>query len=363
MSEAKDGFSIPHIDYEKCIGCGKCVRACHILTGRKDCPTPLKTYACWTNNRADIIRSSSGGAFSVLARNILKSQGAVFGASMTRDLKVEHIAIEDEADIPLLQGSKYVQSYLGNTYMKVREFLETGRKVLFTGTPCQIAGLMSYLHKPFDNLYTCDIVCHGVPSQKSFDIYTQKTRIKGNYTNVIFRHTERWGFLMRASKEVHNGSEVISKSKTLWPSDAYYLKAFSAGLMTNEVCFSCPYAGIKRTGDITIADYWGIGEREPFNHSTRYGISLLLINSDKGMKLINECDSLVKEERPLQEAIDGNFNLSHPTVRPEGRDTYFKDSQTMTYKELSRKYRIGASVKDYLRTVIKSLISIFERWR
>ena len=190
MQNSKDGFSIPIIDKEKCIECGACMKACHKLTSVVKYQTPLKTYACWTKKMTDRKRSSSGGAFSVLARKILRDGGIVYGASMCEDLQVRHIAIASEDDIILLQGSKYVQSYVGDVYKTVKMKLNEGKKVLFTGTPCQIGGLLTYLHRDYDNLYTCDIVCHGVPSQKAFDIYIDKIRLRGKCKNFNFRFTD-----------------------------------------------------------------------------------------------------------------------------------------------------------------------------
>ena len=181
-------------DITKCTQCYACMKACHRLTEKVQYRTPKKTYACWTKNELDRRRSSSGGAFSILARTILNEGGIVYGASMCEDLKVRHIGIESTDDIIRLQGSKYLQSYLGNTYKEVRAHLRDGRKVLFTGTPCQVGGLLTFLHREYENLYTCDVVCHGVPSQKAFDIYIDKIGIRGKCKNFNFRFTEGWEF-------------------------------------------------------------------------------------------------------------------------------------------------------------------------
>ena len=152
MQEAKDGFLVPVIDYEACIACGKCVKACHKLTSCIQYQTPIETYACWTKVLVDRKKSSSGGAFSVIARKILSLQGIVYGASMCSDLKVRHIGIECVDDLIRLQGSKYLQSYVGSIYKEIKAQLCKGRKVLFTGTPCQVAGLLTYIHRRYDNL-------------------------------------------------------------------------------------------------------------------------------------------------------------------------------------------------------------------
>lgn len=348
MHEATDGFSLPTIDRSKCVECGACVKACHRLTENVQYRTPKNTYACWTRNESDRKRSSSGGAFSILARKILNEGGIVYGASMCEDLKVRHIGVESTDEIIRLQGSKYLQSYLGNTYKEVRAHLRDGRKVLFTGTPCQVGGLLTFLHREYENLYTCDVVCHGVPSQKAFDIYIDKIGIRGKCKNFNFRFTEGWGYqlsrqLVTPTKDGDSNKKIIS------PKNAYYLRAFTKGLMFSEACYNCAYARPERVSDVTLADYWGLGVMKPFNHPTHKGVSLLLVNSDKALELLNKCPDLFFEERPLEEAIEGNHNLSHTSVRPEGRNTYFEDSKMLSISELSSKYGIKESMRDYLR--------------
>lgn len=348
MQEAIDGFFLPTIDREKCVECGACMKACHRLTEKVQYRTPKKTYACWTKNELDRRRSSSGGAFSILARKILHEGGIVYGASMCEDLKVRHIGIESTDDIIRLQGSKYLQSYLGNTYKEVRAHLRDGRKVLFTGTPCQVGGLLTFLHREYDNLYTCDVVCHGVPSQKAFDIYIDKIGIRGKCKNFNFRFTEGWGYQL-SRQLVAPTKDGDSNKKIILPKNAYYLRAFTKGLMFSEACYGCAYARPERASDVTLADYWGLGVMKPFSHPTHKGVSLLLVNSDKALELLNECSDLFFEERPLEEAIEGNHNLSHTSGRPDGRNTYFEDSQVLSISELSSKYGIKESLRDYLR--------------
>lgn len=356
MVEAKDGFVIPEIDREKCVECGSCIKACHRLNPTFEFQKPKHTYACWTKNIADRERSSSGGAFSVIAKRIISQGGIVYGASMCDNLQVKHIGIERNEDIVRLQGSKYLQSYLGDTYKNVRNELKTGRKVLFTGTPCQVAGLLTFLHKSYDNLYTCDVVCHGVPSQKAFDAYIEKIGLKGKCKDFSFRFTKGWGFQLSRQLIAPTGRGF--QSKIISPKNAYYLRAFTKGLMFSEACYSCAYARPERVSDISLADYWGLGMMKPFNHPTYKGISCLLVNNEKALALLNECGDLIYEERPLEEAIAGNHNLSHVSDRPQGRDTYYKDSLSMPINELSSKYGIKANIRDYFR-ILKQYINSF----
>lgn len=353
----KDGFEVPEIDRDICIECGTCMRACHKITPALDFRVPLKNYACWTRSIADREKSSSGGAFSVIARKVIADEGIVFGSTMGRDLQVRHIAIEKVDDIPLLQGSKYVQSDLTGIYPTVREALLFNREVLFTGTPCQVAGLRTFLKRDYENLFTCDIVCHGVPSQVAFNEYIERIGLNGRAGNFSFRFTKGWGYQL-ACQLIAPTKSGLSARKIIRPDKAYFLRAFSKGLMFSEACYTCPYARPERVSDFTLADYWGLGETMPFSHPTHKGISCMLINSDKGLNLISQYPDLEYEERPLEEAIKGNHNLSHVSNRPQGRETYFEDSKKMPLKQLVHKYDIQASLRDYLRLLKQGINSL-----
>lgn len=351
MVDSKDGFVVPEINANICVECGACMKACHIITPCFTFQKPVKTYACWTKNTADREKSSSGGAFSVIARKIISVGGIVFGACMCEDLNVRHISVEKADDIFLLQGSKYVQSYLGDTYKKVRNELISRRKVLFTGTPCQVAGLYSYLQKPYDNLFTIDFVCHGVPPQSAFDIYVKKIGLNRKYKKINFRFTKGWGYQLSIQKDINSSRVLLPPSKT------YYLRAFTNGLMFSEACYSCNYARPERVSDFTMGDYWGLGIKVPFNHKTHKGVSLLLLNTERSVSFINECNDLFFEERPFKEAIEGNYNLSYTSKRPLGRNSYFEESKILSVSELSKKYKIQASTRDYLRLLKQIIIS------
>ena len=362
MVDAGQGFAVPQINELICVECGSCMRACHQLEENLERNTPAKTLACWTKVTSDRKKSSSGGAFSVLARKVLSQNGVVFGATMSKDLKVHHIGIEKAEDLPRLQGSKYVQSYLGDTYAQVRNYLKDDRLVLFTGTPCQVGGLLTFLRKKYENLITCDMVCHGVPSQRAFDAFCERTHLDGTCDGISFRFTEGWGFqLARESLSPTKAGDFSSacvKRKPVFPSKAWYMRAFNKSLMFNEACYTCSYAQVGRVSDFTMADYWGLGVKAPFNHPTYLGISMLLVNTPKAVELLNELPDLYYEERDLQEAIDGNYNLTHSSVRPDNRDAFITDLFDMNKKDLVKKYGLQAKVRDYLR-LLKQTISSF----
>lgn len=353
MVDAGEGFCIPQINREDCSECGACMRACHRIEPSMQYYTPLHTLACWTKNDSDRKKSSSGGAFSVLARKVLDMGGVVFGATMDRNLQVKHISIDKVEDIYLLQGSKYVQSYLGDTYLNVRKHLKEGRQVLFTGTPCQVGGLLTFLRKKYDNLITCDMVCHGVPSQRAFNAFCERTHLSGTCDGIGFRFTEGWGFQLSrelvAPTKAGDSNSTCVKRKPVCPSKAWYMRAFNKSLMFNEACYTCAYTTPQRVSDFTMADYWGLGTKTPFNHPTYRGVSMLLVNNKIAWGMLQNYSDLFYEERTLEEAIEGNHNLSHCSPRPAGRDTFIEDIQRMNHTELMKKYGIQASLRDYLR--------------
>ena len=355
MVDAGEGFFVPMIKHDSCSKCGACIRACHRLHPTIEYSTPLHTLACWTKNDTDRRRSSSGGAFSVLARKILSMNGVVFGSTMDHELRVKHICITTAEDIQLLQGSKYVQSYLGDTYKLVLEYLKADRWVLFTGTPCQVAGLLTFLRKKYDKLITVDMVCHGVPSQMAFDTYCKRAHLMGTCNGVRFRFTEGWGFqLAREFVSLNKDGDTNSAHvihKPVDPKNAWYMRAFNNGLMFNEACYKCAYATPRRVSDFTMADYWGVGTHVPFNHSTIKGVSMLLVNSESVWPLLQDCEDLFYEERTLAEAIEGNYNLSHSSSRPTGRDSFIADMESLEPRELMKKYGIKANLRDYLRLI------------
>lgn len=352
LKKSKDGFYIPFIDRDICVECGACMNVCHKITPYASFHNPIKVYACWSKRLTEREMSSSGGAFSVIARNVLDKGGIVYGACMCEDLIVRHIAIDKIHDLYLIQGSKYVQSFLGDTYKHVTRNLTKGKLVLFSGTPCQVAGLYSFLHKKYENLYTCDVICHGVPSQTAFDIYINKINLRGKCQNFSFRFTKGWGFQLSRQKNRTSNKRVLSPRKT------YYLRAFTKGLMFCESCYSCIYAKPERVSDFTLGDFWGIGEKIPFNYPMHKGISCLLINTEKALQLCSKLRDLILVERSLEEAVEGNYNLNHVSDRPKDRDTYFNDSQYLSIDELSEKYKIKACVRDYLR-LLKQAINSF----
>lgn len=345
---SKEGFFRPLIDDVKCVKCGLCLKSCHILNLTRKPNLPINTFAAWTNIDEIRAKSSSGGVFSELAMRILDLGGVVVGASYQENLKVKHIIIDKHKDIELLRGSKYVQSEItSDLYSNIRSILKQDKMVLFSGTPCQVSALYSFLKKDYSNLLTVDLVCHGTPSQLAFDIYLNKIKITPRPGDTFsFRYTQGWGFSL----------SYKGKSISQWKS--FYLKAFNKNLMFNESCYSCRYSSSKRVGDITIGDFWGIGTTIPFLHSTQKGISLLQVNTEKGGAFVDELNSLTMVKRPLQEALNGNHNLNVASFRPVGRNAFYDDLNQLHPNKLILKYKLYPSIRDYLRPIKRLIRSL-----
>lgn len=294
----------------------------------------------------ELMESSSGGAFSIIARSVLGRGGVVYGHAFIAPVKVGCIRIEDESELSRLRGSKYVQSDMGSSMRDVLADLSLGREVVFSGTPCQIAGLRAFLDVKkvsADKLLLVDIVCHGVPSPEFFaDCMAWESR-DGSLEEVRFRDKrEGWGCglgrtvltIVAPILRRHVRCERVFSPKT-----SYYYERFLAGDVYRESCYRCPYAGKQRPGDITLGDFWGL-DHEAAGLNPQRGISLVIANTEKGAASLQSVkDSSQWAERPMEEALAGNDQLRHPTPRSEARDSILADWKNRGIAVLEENYR------------------------
>lgn len=325
MKENAEGFLYPFIDNQKCIDCHLCERVCPVLNYhrvKKDNPP------CYAVAATDEIRqnSSSGGVFSVLAMYILAQGGAVVGASFTEDASVRHIIIENSAELYKLQGSKYLQSNITGVYKPVKAILDTGRQLLFSGTPCQIAGIKSFLKKDYSNLYLLDIVCHGTPSPKVFKKYLNEKFPNQKFVTTNFRD-KRNGW----SPELTTTTTTNNTTTSFAAKNDDYMRAFLNNLCLRKSCGSCLFNSLPRQGDLTLGDFWGIDVINKKLNDKR-GLSEVLINTDKGGRLLEECKPRFK----IFEQTDFDAILPYnPTIYISGkhhgnRDKFFNDIKSKT---------------------------------
>ncbi len=288
MTVDEEGFWYPIVDKDKCIDCGMCEKSCPILNkaSRKK-SFDAKVYGAYSNNESIRINSSSGGMFSELAASVLEKNGAVFGCTMNDDFSfAKHIKVEAIDDLPKLQGSKYLQSDTNITFEEVKNCLQNGQEVLYSGTPCQIAGLKSYLGKYSKdyNLMTVDIICHGVPSSDVWNCYKSALVKKFDSTveKISFRNKSNGWQNYSLLCEFENKKEYKK-----FAGDDLYLRGFVADYYLRPSCYDCQFKGDNIKSDITLADFWGIDKVNPKINDNK-GISLVVIHSQKGQQIFDE---------------------------------------------------------------------------
>lgn len=329
MKPNKEGFLSAYINREKCVNCGLCQNRCpqNALIQKSE---PLMSLAVRDRDDMELVVSASGGAFAAAARMILQRGGVVIGAAYHDDMTVGHFIVERLENLHKVQSSKYVQSNTEATYSQVKALLINGREVLYSGTPCQIGGLRAYLRKEYANLYTMDLICHGVASPKLFAKYLiwLGGKMKGKIIGYDFRDKScGWG--LDYMSKTKTKTKTKTKPSTL---DPYYYH-FLEGTTYRECCYRCNYCTKERVGDITIGDYWGVEKEHPEFYSAK-GVSCFLVNSEKGMRLWN----LIKSEfyfleSTFEQVARANHNLSHPTKRTSRRDSIYLHIDDMDVNE------------------------------
>lgn len=324
MNEDEEGFLYPKINEKLCVSCGKCKKVCDKQIA-KNKQEPLQYFAVKNKDLESRQTSSSGGAFSLLAKYVENNNGAIYGVGFGEDFKIEHKRALKYEEWKEFKGSKYMQSDLKETYREVEEDLKEKRKVLFTGTPCQIDGLNKYLGNiDKENLITCDCVCHGVPSPKIWKKYIKyiMKKYKTNVDKISFRDKNGTGWHNNTITVKDKLGNNILKEKM---DENFFCLLFFNHYILRPSCYKCKYANFNRVGDITLGDFWGIEKKYPEFDDDK-GVSLVLINSSKGMNVWNEIKrdtdyKAVEKEDCIQP------NLCQPSYRPENRDFFWEKSK------------------------------------
>lgn len=357
MKPNEEGFLYPVIIEENCVHCGLCVKACP-YDSPSTANTPVRAVASQYKNRDVLLSSSSGGLFSALADYILSKDGYVAGCIFDDSFSAIHILTKQRLSVEKMRGSKYVQSTMGDVYKQIQQVLLEGSLVLFTGTPCQVDGLKTFLRKEYDNLYTVDLICHGVPSQKILEDYLNTVRgKKGEVTELTFRNKKRNGWCSQGS--IGYGRKI----KTITPfNNSYYNFYYLQNNINRYCCYECRYSNLKRVGDITIGDYWNIVDVLPKVNTTD-GYSAVLINTDKGDKLFNGiAGNLSVYETALEDVVRGNENLSTPCSMPESRKDIYSKILQNGYEETAKKECKYQYIKPFIRKYMpKGLKKLIKR--
>jgi coenzyme F420-reducing hydrogenase beta subunit len=362
MTTATDGFLYPSLNKRLCTECGLCGKVCPANNEFKKQEFKQKVFYAWSNNDTIRLDSSSGGLFSEIAHKILEMDGSVWGAAYDENMNTVHIEIESMEQLDRLKGSKYIQSNLQNTFQKAKSQLKNGRIVYFVGTPCQIDGLNRFLIKDYKNLITSDLICHGVPSNTLFkaqlkDIEElENRRIK----NFSFRDKKRfgWGYDLRIN--FLDGTVKYAKPELL---------PFFYGFWNNKIlrpsCYSCHYTTTNRVSDITLGDFWAIKKLHPKVKTTK-GISLLLINSQKGQDILQEISNRITYgESTIDAAIVGQGQLKEPVSLPQNIKEIQKDLIELDFKSFSEKH-LNPSIKERVKLHLKDftkMILLYKHWK
>lgn len=340
MKKRETGFLLPEIDHTiSCIDCGQCEKVCPVLHTPA---TSIKTtvYAIKSKNQNERSKSTSGGMFPLLAEYVLDRNGVVFGAAYDSDFSVRHIKVCDKSELSLLQGAKYVQSTIGTSFLEVKKELSSGRLVLFSGTPCQCAGLQSFLGKQqYQNLITVDLICHGVPSSKVWQAYVDYRSQKENAGTRPLRINMRskssgwshYGY----STEFDYGNGKISRIKN---GDDLFMKAFVGNICLRSSCSDCKMKGVERCTDFTLGDYWGIWNQHP-EFDDNKGTSVVFVHSQRGQEILEQLkDKMECLKVDIQDAYRENGSLINVSLAHFSREEFLAHITADNFENLVNQY-------------------------
>lgn len=328
MCQNEEGFSYPVVDTNTCTDCGLCTKVCPTLHSELVKWPTGKVYAAQSNDDKTLMGSSSGGVFTLIAEYVIKKlDGIVYGAAWDEGMQLHHIGVERLDDLAKLRGSKYVHSDIGHSFNEIRDYLRNGRWVYFVGTPCQVAGLRLFLRKEYETLLTSDLICHGTPSQKLFNMFLHQIELErnGKVIDYNFRDKKVFGWTCASSSsslEKNGKSSYLFYDKNM----RSYFNAFLKGHITRQDCYECKFACTSRVGDITLADYWGINKQHPEFPQIRKGVSLILVNSKKGESVIDTIrNKMILFDSTIEKVLQTtNHNLHSPTPKPAERNDAYK---------------------------------------
>ena len=380
MKEDEYGFLYPYIDKEKCVECGACTKVCDFRKPLTSSGVEKKCFFAVRKDSKELMHSTSGGLGSVIAESFLKQNGVVFGCVAERTdagFKVYHKAVKDFKELNQIRGSKYVQSNAQVCFPEVKEYLQKGVKVLFSGTPCQVAGLKSYLRKDYDNLYTIDLICHGTPSVKLLNAFLHFMEKK--YHNTIQNFNFRKKYKNRDTNtffyfdmEMRN-----AKHKKMFCKLASYYGYFLSGDIYRESCYQCKYACPERVGDITLGDGWGLDKLPPEYIDVNggainimYGSNSVILNTDKAREIFEQIQNDVTfYQATFEEVSKHNHQLLEPTPKKPLREELLQMFVTEGYEAIDKKYFDKMSKKEYIKfkfyfplkqAIPKSLIKVMK---
>jgi coenzyme F420-reducing hydrogenase beta subunit len=356
METDSEGFWYPKVDYDKCVGCVLCIKVCPIIN-KASVQNEPKAYACINKDEYIRSRSSSGGIFAIIAEHVIDEGGIVFGAGFDENFNVSHRYVNAKEELDKLRGAKYVQSKVGNTFIEAKKFLVQGKKVLFTGTPCQIGGLRSFLGKTYGNLLCVDIICHGVPSPIVWKKYVsyRKNRVGSSIQGINFRLKDRGWKRYSVAFYFKNGKKYQDLS-----GNDLYMRAFLKDICLRPSCYACEFKGLHRQSDITLADFWGIQNVLPELDDDK-GTSLIFVNSVHGQSILDQIkDRILCKEVDINEAVSYNSAAIKSSKYNPKREEFLQELEKQPFDKLIKKYcsdtmlvRLKRGAKSIARKALK----------
>lgn len=380
MQADGEGFLYPIVDIGNCIDCGLCEKVCPVIN-QSEPNKPLKVYAAMNKDEEVRLASSSGGIFTLLAEATILKGGVVFGVRFNEQWMPVFDYTETIEGIAPFRGSKYVQATVGNAYKQAEGFLKAGREVLFSGTPCQVAGLKKFLRKEYDNLFTVDIICHGVPSPKVWSKYLDETcskllmhspdgknsvrSAKGGdvrtcIETVSFRSKssgwKKFSFLLKLNFSTCDEKNTVVFSEELGKND--YMRAFLSDTILRPSCYSCPAKEGKSHSDVTIADFWGINNINPEFDDDK-GCGAVLINTTKGEELYKRTyKDILQINSSFSNIVKYNKAYSCSSKRPIKRDVFFR-----VYTNKGIHYAVKKVTHiSLIKRILNKLLHIIKTW-
>ena len=325
MKMDEEGFYYPQVNKSLCVNCDKCKRVCPVRQGGSEGKVEPKVYVCQNKSLHTRLDSTSGGVFSALAQFVLEKDGVVFGAVFDDHFVVQHKSVTSEEGLHRIRGSKYVQSKINDSYKLVKEYLNGNRYVLFTGTPCQIAALCSYLGKEYENLLLMDIVCYSISSPGVWKQYLQHLQKIGKIninqvSDIRFRDKSKYGYEYTLMTFYDDRKKVLYASG---PESDQMLRSFVSNTSTRPSCYECKFKGTNRLSDFTAWDCYNIFKYDKTLDDNK-GSSHIMVNSEKGLKLLDELSEyLYFFEVDRQKAISSEPAMTECAIPSDMRKAFF----------------------------------------